>query len=666
MQMKQIYQTDLFRDPPEGVLVNHRFIIKNKIGRGSFGSIFKARDQQLGSDCALKMEMKNCKNPQVIYEARVYRTLQGGAGIPKLLWFGQEGDYNILAMDLLGTNLEDLMKECGGKVSLQSNLIIADVLVNHQLLIKKQIQFRRIEYMHNHNYIHRDIKPENFVIGFQRSKQGQVYVIDLGLAKKYRDGKSGLHIPQTSKLNLTGTARYASINAHLGFQQSRRDDLESIIYVLVYLINGQLPWQGVKAANRHEKQTQIMDMKMAIPENMLCQGLPQGFCDALLYIKGLDFEQKPNYDYIRNMFKEIYNKKHFPKTDFLYDWQIVRKKKREDSNQGVNSNKNATNIQKQLNQFVGNNQQNLAVSSVMQPPLKKTSKKNTIQILDKLPLKQSSLVRKLTEEEELKNSDSNFLKILMKQKSQTLDRFQQAFKQHFESKIQQQMENIDISKKIFQEHITKMVVKMINQGGIKNDSEMSVDDGQASFNSEEMKEGLHQIEIGFIDSHDNTQLLMKAKDIIRQNRNWEYYTLSQQIVHNDDANSKIQNTLQVNNNRRSKSEGRKLDTMEYRQQYEPSMRNAAEQEEDGEDDDDEEDHINNQRIAGNNENKSSVEMLFDEQELQHYQQQQVNSNSSQNGSQNSRNPEDYDITISPGPRKIQGQGKCDNSQCRIF
>lgn len=143
-------------------------------------------------------------------------------------------------MDLLGPSIEDLFVMCNKKFSLKTTLMLADQFVNPIL-----IQLQRIEWLHSKDYIHRDIKPQNFLMGLSK-KSHIVHLIDFGLSKKYRDPKTHQHIPYKQNKNLTGTARYASINAHLGIQQSRRDDLESIGYVLVYLVQGYLPWQGVR------------------------------------------------------------------------------------------------------------------------------------------------------------------------------------------------------------------------------------------------------------------------------------------------------------------------------------------------------------------------------------------------------------------------------------
>ena len=164
----------------------------------------------------------------------------------------------------------------------------------------------------------RDIKPDNFLIGSNK-KSNIIYLIDFGLAKKYRDARSHQHIPYRENKNLTGTARYASINAHLGLEQSRRDDMEGIGYCLMYFLRGSLPWQGLKAQTKHEKYQKIMETKMSTPVEALCKGYPVEFMTYMSYCRALRFEDKPDYNYLRRLFKELFAREGFD-PDLPFDW----------------------------------------------------------------------------------------------------------------------------------------------------------------------------------------------------------------------------------------------------------------------------------------------------------------------------------------------------------
>jgi casein kinase 1 len=149
-----------------------------------------------------------------------------------------------------------------------------------------------------------------------------VYIIDFGLAKKYRDQKTAKHIPYREGKSLTGTARYASINAHAGIEQSRRDDLEAIGYVLMYFLRGALPWQGINTRNREEKYKRIMETKINTPLEELCSGFPAEFMSYLNYCKALKFEDRPDYAYLRRMFKDLFVREGF-EYDYAFDWQLI-------------------------------------------------------------------------------------------------------------------------------------------------------------------------------------------------------------------------------------------------------------------------------------------------------------------------------------------------------
>ncbi|CAI5728128.1 unnamed protein product [Hyaloperonospora brassicae] len=297
------------RDSALELRVGKKFRLGRKIGSGSFGDIYLGTNMTSGEEVGIKLESVKSKHPQLLYESKIYKILNGGLGVPTLRWFGVEGEYNVMVIDLLGPSLEDLFNYCGRRFQLKTVLMIAD-----QLLC-------RIEYCHSKNFIHRDVKPDNFLIGLGKRAQ-IVHIIDFGLAKKYRDPRTHQHIPYRENKNLTGTARYASINTHVGIEQSRRDDLESLGYVYMYFIRGSLPWQGLKANTKKQKYEKIMEKKMNTPIEVLCKGYPAEFRAYFEYCRALRFDDKPDYAYLKRLFKELFFRKGF-QFDAMFDWTVL-------------------------------------------------------------------------------------------------------------------------------------------------------------------------------------------------------------------------------------------------------------------------------------------------------------------------------------------------------
>ncbi|ESW15851.1 hypothetical protein PHAVU_007G107800 [Phaseolus vulgaris] len=291
-------------------VIGGKFKLGRKIGSGSFGELYLGVNVQSGEEVAVKLEPVKTKHPQLHYESKLYMLLQGGTGIPHLKWFGSEGDYNVMAIDLLGPSLEDLFNYCNRKLSLKTVLMLADQLIN------------RVEYMHSRGFLHRDIKPDNFLMGLGR-KANQVYIIDYGLAKKYRDLQTHKHIPYRENKNLTGTARYASVNTHLGVEQSRRDDLESLGYVLMYFLRGSLPWQGLKAGTKKQKYDKISEKKMLTPIEVLCKSYPMEFASYFHYCRSLRFEDKPDYSYLKRLFRDLFIREGY-QFDYVFDWTMLK------------------------------------------------------------------------------------------------------------------------------------------------------------------------------------------------------------------------------------------------------------------------------------------------------------------------------------------------------
>ncbi|TEA30645.1 hypothetical protein DBR06_SOUSAS4110093 [Sousa chinensis] len=333
--------------------VGNRYRLGRKIGSGSFGDIYLGTDIAAGEEVAIKLECVKTKHPQLHIESKIYKMMQGGAlealcvqltlglkdihfpllaswaqvpsaqvrgrqtdmgslavGIPTIRWCGAEGDYNVMVMELLGPSLEDLFNFCSRKFSLKTVLLLADQMIS------------RIEYIHSKNFIHRDVKPDNFLMGLGK-KGNLVYIIDFGLAKKYRDARTHQHIPYRENKNLTGTARYASINTHLGIEQSRRDDLESLGYVLMYFNLGSLPWQGLKAATKRQKYERISEKKMSTPIEVLCKGYPSEFATYLNFCRSLRFDDKPDYSYLRQLFRNLFHRQGFS-YDYVFDWNMLK------------------------------------------------------------------------------------------------------------------------------------------------------------------------------------------------------------------------------------------------------------------------------------------------------------------------------------------------------
>ncbi|KAI3955963.1 hypothetical protein MKW98_006323 [Papaver atlanticum] len=292
-------------NPRVGIQGNE-FKIGRRIGSGSFGQIYLGTDIQTNEEVAIKLENAKAKYPQLLYESALYRVFRGGTGIPNARWSGEEGDYKVLVMDLLGPSLEDLFNSCGRKFSLETVLMLAEQMIN------------RVEFIHSKSYLHRDIKPDNFLMG-TGGRANQVYIIDFGLAKKYRNSKTRQHAPYREKKDLIGSPRYASRNSHLGIEQSRRDDIESLGYTLMYFLRGSLPWQGLRAVTDKKKNEIIREKMLSTSVEDLCKGYPMEFAFYFHHCRSLRFDAKPDYAYLRRLFRELYVTEGF-QFDLAYDW----------------------------------------------------------------------------------------------------------------------------------------------------------------------------------------------------------------------------------------------------------------------------------------------------------------------------------------------------------
>ena len=284
-----------------------------KLGEGSFGRIYEGVYNN--EHFALKFEDTKTDSNLLESEAGIMNYLKSKY-IPSIHSFGRSGDYNILIMQLMGQSLEDL-------INIKKTFPIKTVcLLGYQMI-------NILEFIHNKHIVHRDLKPDNFVMGINESAKN-VYLLDFGLAKKYRSSVTLKHYPLINKKKLTGTARYASINALKGYEQSRRDDLESAGYVLMYFLKGALPWQGIPGKTKDERYKKILQKKMDTSAEVLCEGFPEEFRKYIEYTRNLDYEETPDYENLRDYFLNVLEKQN-EDLDYIYIWsteqeKILRKK----------------------------------------------------------------------------------------------------------------------------------------------------------------------------------------------------------------------------------------------------------------------------------------------------------------------------------------------------
>ena len=296
------------------ITVGGHYHVRRRIGAGSFGEVFAGEDVQNHEEVAIKLEPLKTRAPQLNYESKLYLLFAGGVCVPRLHWFGTEANYHVMVIDYLGKSLEDLFQICHQRFSLKTVLMIADQTI------------AALEYIHNKSFIHRDVKPDNFLIG-AGGRSNQIFVIDFGLSKKYRDPRTHQHMSYAQGKSLTGTARYASINALCGGEQARRDDLESLGYCFLYFLRGSLPWMGLDAKDRKQKYERICEVKSGTSLEELCAGFPPEFSRYLQAVRNLRFDETPDYAQYRAWFRDLFIKQGFV-YDYQYDWVTMQQRKR--------------------------------------------------------------------------------------------------------------------------------------------------------------------------------------------------------------------------------------------------------------------------------------------------------------------------------------------------
>ena len=310
-------------------------INEDKIGSGSFGEVLYGFHKNSYREVAVKILNSDTSQDNIKREITLTSQLQGSQGFPSLYFCGVFEKKNIIVESLLGPSLDKLFKFCGRIFPLKTVCLIGIELV------------KRLETMHDKGIIHRDLKPNNLAWGnfnnsynnipinnnnyynninnYDKLDINTIYLIDFGLSCSYWDNTtSQRHYKLTTGLNFVGTLRYASLNSHKGIRQSRRDDLESMIYILIYFLKGKLPWQDVKAKNKEERYKLIQQKKTKVSIESLCENIPSEFAELLKYIKSLDFNSKPIYYKFYFCFQHIINKLNIEQTqekNYDYIWE---------------------------------------------------------------------------------------------------------------------------------------------------------------------------------------------------------------------------------------------------------------------------------------------------------------------------------------------------------
>ena len=287
-------------------IILKKYKIIKRIGKGSFGSVYLGKNINKNDYVAIKLESKNQNDTILERETYILYTLKG-FGIPEVISYGQNNKYNILIQELLGKSIDKIFFEKKRKFSMKDCCMIGIQILD------------RLEYIHSKSIIHRDIKADNFLVGLK--KNTIIYIIDFGLAKQYRSRKTGKHVKYTINKKWSGTSRFASANTLRGVEPSRRDDLESFCYLLLYLMKGSLPWDQINEESEINEILIIYKMKQYMTPEMLFRDLPLQMIQFYKYCKNLEFEQKPDYNFLRGLLLTILNY-NGEQNDLHFSWII--------------------------------------------------------------------------------------------------------------------------------------------------------------------------------------------------------------------------------------------------------------------------------------------------------------------------------------------------------
>ena len=310
-------------------LIAGEFQLIEKISQGGFGDVHICQSIKTHKKYAIKIEYCEKRNPKshLDREYKIHKVMQGAIGFPTIYCFYRklprksENYYfsfskkssSYLVHELLGPSLDHLFFQCNHRFSLKTVLMIADQAIS------------RLEYMHNKQFIHQDVKPDNLLIG-TGNNSNIIYIIDFGLSRNFNEHKELIHDPMFNNTEFIGTSRYATISAHLGIEQTQKDDLESLSYSFVYFLKGKLPWQGIKVSDKELKNHLISQKKQTIPHCEVFDGLPSEFYRFFLSVHNLGQNERPNYSQYREMFRNLMIRKGYV-YDYQYDWIDLKKKK---------------------------------------------------------------------------------------------------------------------------------------------------------------------------------------------------------------------------------------------------------------------------------------------------------------------------------------------------
>lgn len=300
-------------------VINGQWELRDKLGTGGFGAVYRAVHIRTGTPAAVKVAHGKHGDEVLRAEHRVYAALRNTSteivGVPRALYFGRDLDETVLVMELLGKSLDRALTDCAGRFSLKTTL-----MVGVQML-------RRLQLVHHKGFIHRDVKPENMIIG--RPDNDRVYLVDFGVTKKYRDYTSRKHVPPDQARTIVGSVMYISLNAHKGIEHARRDDLESLGYSMVYMFKGSLPWQefrvlllpwqNARAFSEWRLYSMIYNKKRKTTLEKLCQGMPPQMVEYFKYVRGLRFDERPDYARLRDLLRRALKASNL-REDRVFDW----------------------------------------------------------------------------------------------------------------------------------------------------------------------------------------------------------------------------------------------------------------------------------------------------------------------------------------------------------